>query len=69
MKGFKTVIFGVLIALIALFSNAEMQDFFAENLPAVGSVTGVLRVLALGVGFWFVTCTSYRGRFVVCYVY
>ena len=45
MKGFKTVAFGVCLALISIFSNAEMQTFVAENLPAVGGITGTLVIV------------------------
>jgi hypothetical protein len=44
-SGFKTVAFGVLIALIAVFSSAEMQVFFAENLPMVGGFVGTAIVI------------------------
>lgn len=36
-NGFKTVIFGLLIAGISILSNAEMQAFISANLPWVGS--------------------------------
>lgn len=45
MKGFKTVIFGVLLALISILSNAEMTAFFAEHLPVVGSAVGAVVVI------------------------
>lgn len=45
MKGFKTVIFGILIAAISVFSNADMQAYFAENLPAVGTMTGTIVIV------------------------
>jgi hypothetical protein len=45
MKGFKTVAFGVALALISIFSNAEMQAWVATNLPVVGGLTGTLVVV------------------------
>lgn len=46
MTGYKTVLFGVILALISIFSNADMTQFFAEHLPIVGSsVAGVVVVL------------------------
>lgn len=45
MKGFKTVIFGLALALIAVFSNAEMQAFIAENIPAVGGSIGTIVII------------------------
>ena len=44
-SGFKTVAFGVLVALIAIFSSPDMQAFFAENLPWVGSLVGTAVVI------------------------
>lgn len=45
MKGFKTVTFGVLLALLSVFSNAEMQQFVSENLPTIGGFTGTIVVI------------------------
>ena len=47
MKGFKTVAFGVLVALLSLLSNAtpEWQAFVAAHIPVLGSITGVLVVV------------------------
>jgi hypothetical protein len=44
-KGFKTVAFGVLLAALAVFSNAEMQQFVAEHLPEVGGFVGTIVVI------------------------
>lgn len=44
-SGFKTVAFGVLIALIAIFSNPEMQAFFAANVPWIGTLVGTIVVI------------------------
>ncbi len=44
-SGFKTVAFGVLIALIAIFSSPDMQAFFAENLPWLGGLVGTIIVV------------------------
>ena len=41
MTGYKTVIFGALLALISIFSNTEMQGWIMENFEAVGGLTGV----------------------------
>ncbi len=43
-KGWKTVAFGVLLALISVFSSAEMQSFVAEYLPWIGGILGALVV-------------------------
>jgi len=45
MKGFKTVIFGVLLGLIAVFSNAEMQTFIGENIPSIGGALGTIVIV------------------------
>ncbi len=45
MKGFKTVAFGLLLAGISVLSNAEMQQFVAENLPALGGFVGTATVV------------------------
>lgn len=45
MGGFKTVIFGVLLALTAIFSTPEMQAFISENIPAVGGAIGTIVVI------------------------
>lgn len=42
MKGWKTVIFGLLLALISVFSSADMQAFFAEHVQWLGGLTGVI---------------------------
>ncbi len=45
MKGFKTILFGILLVLTSVFSNAEVQTFVAENLPAVGSAIGTIVIV------------------------
>ncbi len=45
LSGWKTVTFGLILALLSVFSNAEMTAWFAENLPAVGGSVGVIVVL------------------------
>ncbi|MDE2233672.1 MAG: hypothetical protein KGJ90_06245 [Patescibacteria group bacterium] len=46
MKGFKTFIFGSLIALTAVLSNADMQAFIAQHIPEVGgSIGGIIIAL------------------------
>lgn len=45
MKGFKTVILGVLIAAISALSSPEMQAFVAENFAGVGATLGTLVVI------------------------
>ena len=44
-SGYKTVVFGVLLALIAIFSSPDMQAYFADNLPWVGSLVGTIIVV------------------------
>ena len=44
LKGFKTVAFGAILALLAIFSDPDMQAWVAENIPAVGSVISVIIV-------------------------
>ncbi len=44
-SGFKTVAFGVLVALIAIFSSPDMQAFFAEYMPWVGGLVGTVIVI------------------------
>ena len=41
IKGFKTVAFGVLTAVLSLFSSPDMQAWVAEYLPFVGTALGV----------------------------
>lgn len=45
MKGFKTVAFGVALALTAVFSSPEMQAFVAAHLPAVGGSIGLIVII------------------------
>lgn len=45
MKGYKTLVFGLLIAALSVLSNAEMQVFVADNLPALGSLTGTVIII------------------------
>lgn len=40
MKGLRTVVLGILIALISVFSNADMQAFISEHIPAIGGSIG-----------------------------
>ena len=46
MNGFKTAIYGLCIMALSIFSNQEMQAFFAEHLPWIGGVAGFI-VIAL----------------------
>lgn len=46
MKGWKTVAFGVLLAGVAILSNADMQAFISQHIPAIGGSLGVI-VIAL----------------------
>lgn len=45
LKGWKTVAFGVLLALTTLFSSPEMQVFIGENIPWLGPVTATIVVV------------------------
>jgi len=46
MKGFKTIGFGILLAILSIFSNPDMVAFISENIPAVGtSIGGIVIVL------------------------
>lgn len=49
MKGFKTVVFGILVGLTGLLSSPEFQTFVAEHLKVIGPLLGgaivVLRAL------------------------
>ena len=40
MKGFKTIIYGVLIALIAVLGDDSVKLFVSENFAAVGGLLG-----------------------------
>ena len=44
MKGYKTIVYGVLLAGLSVLSNPEMQAWVGENLPYVGSgiATGII---------------------------
>lgn len=42
MKGYKTVIFGVLLAVTSVLSNADMQAFIAAHVPAIGGSIGAI---------------------------
>lgn len=45
IKGFKTVFFGVLLALLSIFTNEDMAKWVAENLPWVGGGIGTIVVI------------------------
>ena len=45
LAGFKTVIFGVVVAATAVFSNPEMQLFISEHIPAIGGAIGTIVVV------------------------
>jgi len=45
MKGFKTIILGVAIALIAVLGSAEMQAYIALHIPAIGGLIGTAIVV------------------------
>lgn len=40
MKGLKTVLYGLAIALIAVFSSADVQAFIADYIPQIGGAIG-----------------------------
>ncbi len=42
MKGWKTVLFGVLIAATGALATPEMQAFVAEHLPVVSGSLGAV---------------------------
>lgn len=44
LSGYKTVIFGILLAALSILSNADMQAFVGEHLPWVGGIVGALVV-------------------------
>lgn len=44
MKGWKTVAFGVILALISVFSNQEMVNFITDHFPWVGGSVGTVIV-------------------------
>lgn len=45
MPGFKTVLYGMVLALISIFSSDEMRAFIAENLPWFGTAAGGIVVI------------------------
>jgi hypothetical protein len=45
LSGFKTVTYGVLLALISVFSSPELQAYVGENLPWIGGIAGGVVVL------------------------
>ena len=45
MKGFKTVVFGLLLALTAVFSDATVQAFVNEHFQAVGAAIGTIVIV------------------------
>jgi hypothetical protein len=45
MKGWKTVVFGILTILLSIFSSPDVQAFVAEHLPAVGSAFGAIVIV------------------------
>ncbi|KKM09344.1 hypothetical protein LCGC14_1722990 [marine sediment metagenome] len=45
VKGFKTIAFGVLTAVLAVFSSPEMQAFFAEHMKVIGGSVGTIIVV------------------------
>ena len=44
-KGWKTIIFGVLVGATAALSSPEMQAFIADNIPEVGTGIGTAIVI------------------------
>ena len=44
-KGWKTVIFGILLALISILSNEEMKQFLVENVEWIGGSIGTIVVV------------------------
>lgn len=55
MKGWKTVTFGVLLGLIAVFSNTDMQAWISQYVPEIGGLIGtaiiILRALTTSTVF------------------
>ncbi len=49
MTGWKTVAYGLLIAITAALSSAELQQLISENIPVVGGAigTGIVILRAL----------------------
>jgi len=45
MKGFKTVAFGVVLALSSIFANEQMITFITTHLPWVGSSIGGITIV------------------------
>ena len=45
MKGYKTMLFGLLTAALAIFSNADMQLWFADNMELVGGAVGTVIII------------------------
>ena len=45
MKGWKTVALGILIAVLAALSDADMQAWVSQNLPWVGGGVGTAIII------------------------
>ena len=45
MKGWRTVLFGVLVALTSMLASPDMQAFIASHIPGLGAVVGTLIVI------------------------
>ncbi len=45
MKGYKTITFGILLALLSIFSNPDMQAWAAEHIPQLGGGIGTIVVI------------------------
>jgi len=45
IKGYKTVLFGLALALISIFSNEEMVLFISENVPVLGTFIGTIVIV------------------------
>ena len=41
MKGLRTALYGLVIALTAVFSSADVQAFIAEHIPSIGGAIGI----------------------------
>ncbi len=45
MAGWKTVVFGVLLVLVSVFSSTEVQAYVGEHLSWFGGAAGVIVVI------------------------
>ena len=45
IKGWKTIVYGLLIAVLSVVSSNDMQAFVGEHLPAIGGLTGTAIII------------------------